>query len=64
MGVGTLLEARRIVLIVSGKSKAGALRRALEEPMNADVPASWLRLAGSRFGVIADEGAASELTLT
>jgi glucosamine-6-phosphate deaminase len=63
VGVGTLLDARRIVLIVSGQSKADALRRALEEPMNADVPASWLRRAGSRLTVIADDDAASKLSL-
>ena len=62
MGVGTLLEARRIVLLVSGVAKADILRRTLEEPMSNDVPASWLRLAGSRLEVIADEAAASELT--
>jgi glucosamine-6-phosphate deaminase len=63
VGVGTLLEARRIVLIVSGENKAEALRRALEESMSAEVPASWLRLAGSRLEVIADEDAARELML-
>lgn len=59
VGVGTLLEARRILLIVSGAAKAGVLRRTLHEPMTADVPASWLRLAGDRVTVIADEAAAS-----
>lgn len=62
IGVGTLLEARRIVLIVSGSDKAGILHRVLNEPMSADVPASWLRLAGERFDVIADEAAMSERT--
>jgi glucosamine-6-phosphate deaminase len=61
IGVGTLLEAKRIVLLVSGESKADMLRRTLEEPMCADVPASWLRKAGSRLHVIADEAAASHL---
>jgi glucosamine-6-phosphate deaminase len=62
VGVGTLLDSKRIVLLVIGDAKAGILRRALEEPLSAEVPASWLRLAGSRLQVIADEGAASELT--
>ena len=61
VGVGTLLEARRIVLIVAGEAKAEMLRRTLREPMTADVPASWLRLAGSRLAVIADAAAASRL---
>ncbi|MDP9365746.1 MAG: glucosamine-6-phosphate deaminase, partial [Chloroflexota bacterium] len=61
VGVGTLLEARRIVLIVSGEGKAEVLRRALQEPPSADLPASWLRLAGDRLRVIVDEAAASRL---
>jgi len=62
MGVGTLLEAKQIVLLVLGEAKAGMVRRTLEEPMGADVPASWLRMAGPRLTVIADEAAASDLT--
>jgi glucosamine-6-phosphate deaminase len=62
MGVGTLLDAKRIVLIVTGEAKADMLRRTLEEPPSAGIPASWLRLAGSRLEIIADEAAASALT--
>jgi glucosamine-6-phosphate deaminase len=62
MGVGTLLEAKQIVLLVTGEAKADMLRRTLEEPMSADVPASWLRIAGPRLNIIADEAAASELS--
>jgi len=61
MGVATLLEAKRIVLIVTGAKKAEMLRRALEDPMSADVPASWLRLVGDKVEVIADEPAAAAL---
>ena len=31
MGVGTLLEAKQIVLLVTGEAKADMLRRTLEE---------------------------------
>ena len=62
MGVGTLLEAKQIVLLVTGEAKANMLRRSLDEPMSADVPASWLRIAGPRLTVIADEAAASKLS--
>jgi glucosamine-6-phosphate deaminase len=61
IGVGTLLEARRIVLIVSGEAKAEILRRTLQEPPSSEVPASCLRHAGPRLEVIADEAAASAL---
>ena len=61
IGVGTLLEARMIALIVTGTAKAAILRRTLSEPMTADVPASWLRLAGDRLTAIADEAAFGQM---
>ena len=61
IGVATLLEAKQIVLLVSGEAKAAMLRRTLEEPMNREVPASWLRLAGPRLQIVADADAASAL---
>jgi glucosamine-6-phosphate deaminase len=63
MGVATLLEARRIVLIVSGAKKADILRRALEDAPSADVPASWLQLVPEKTLVIADEAASALLNL-
>lgn len=61
VGVGTLLESDRIVLIAAGKGKAEIMRRALREPMSSDVPASWLRLAPEQVTVILDEAAAALL---
>lgn len=61
MGIGTVLSARRIVMIVSGGSKAEIVREALEGPMTSDVPGSWLRLAGERLEVILEKEAASAL---
>lgn len=61
VGVGTLLEARRIVLIVSGASKAGVLRASLRGPQTPDVPASFLQRVPEKLTVIADEAAAAEL---
>lgn len=62
MGLGTILSAKRIVMIVSGASKAEMLRRSLEEEPMLDVPASWLQRVGERLEVIADRDAASALT--
>jgi glucosamine-6-phosphate deaminase len=62
MGVQTLLEADRIVLIVSGAAKAEKLRQTLEDAPSADVPASWLQLAPEKTLVIADEAAAANLS--
>lgn len=61
-GVQTLLEARNIVLIVSGESKAEILRAALEDEPTSDNPASFLQLASDRVEVIVDEAAASKLS--
>ncbi len=59
IGMATLLEARQIVLMVTGSAKAEILWRALCEPMTAEVPASWLRLAGDRLTVLADDQSAA-----
>lgn len=43
MGVATILQARRIVLLAFGAKKREIVRRALEGPLGPDVPASFLR---------------------
>jgi glucosamine-6-phosphate deaminase len=43
MGIGTILEARRILLLASGSSKATAVAQAIEGPVTASVTASALQ---------------------
>lgn len=43
MGVGTILKAKMIVLIVRGADKAEIVHRALTGPITTDVPASLLQ---------------------
>jgi glucosamine-6-phosphate deaminase len=43
MGIATILEARRILLLASGSSKREVLRRALEGPVQESLPASALQ---------------------
>jgi glucosamine-6-phosphate deaminase len=62
MGVATILEARRCLLLATGARKAGAVARAVEGPVTAMVPASALQLH-ARVTVIVDEAAAATLTL-
>lgn len=62
MGLATVLEAGRIVMIVSGASKAGIVHQMLHGEMTSDLPGSWLRLAGDRLEVVLDRDAASGLT--
>lgn len=61
VGVATILEARQIVLIVSGASKADMLYRALRETPTPDVPASFLQTSLNPVLVIADRAAAARL---
>lgn len=61
VGVGTLLEAKQIVLIASGAGKQAILKAALQGPMTAEVPASWLRLVPERVTFLIDEAAAAGL---
>ncbi|MCP5023926.1 MAG: glucosamine-6-phosphate deaminase [bacterium] len=63
MGIGTILDARHLVMIVTGKAKANCLAQAVEGPITAMVPASALQLH-PRVTVIADEAAASKLKLS
>ncbi len=44
MGIGTILQARRILLLASGSSKAAAIAKAIEGPVTASVTASALQL--------------------
>jgi glucosamine-6-phosphate deaminase len=43
LGVATILAAREVVALVSGRGKRDALRRLLDGPVTPDVPASALR---------------------
>jgi glucosamine-6-phosphate deaminase len=43
LGLAEILEARRLVLVVTGAGKARVLRRLLEELPSPELPASWLR---------------------
>ncbi|HWL60431.1 MAG TPA: glucosamine-6-phosphate deaminase [Microbacteriaceae bacterium] len=60
-GLGTILDARQLVLLAWGEAKAGALAAAVEGPVTASMPASVIQLH-PRVTVIADEAAASRLT--
>lgn len=60
MGIGTILEARRIVLMATGKGKAAAVRRAIEEDPDVSQPASLLQCHRDVTFVL-DRDAASEL---
>lgn len=60
MGVGTILESKRCVMLSTGASKASILARATEGAITSMVTASALQLH-PRCTVIVDEDAASQL---
>ena len=60
MGVGTILDAKRCLLLATGEEKAGIIAQAVEGPITSMVSASALQLH-QRATVIVDEAAATQL---
>ena len=63
MGIGTIMDSRRIVMIATGESKAQAVADMVEGPVSAWCPASILQFH-QRVTVIVDKDAASKLKRT
>ena len=63
MGVGTIMEARRVVLMAWGEGKAPVVAAAVEGPETPAVAASYLQTHPDAEFVL-DEAAAAELTRT
>jgi glucosamine-6-phosphate deaminase len=61
MGVGTILESRRCVLLALGKDKAAIVAKAVEGPITSMITATALQMH-PRCAVVLDEAAAGELT--
>ncbi|GAA4673463.1 glucosamine-6-phosphate deaminase [Frondihabitans cladoniiphilus] len=61
-GLGTILEAKRVVLVAQGAAKAHAIAAAVEGPLSAMCPGSALQLH-EHATIVVDEEAAAELAL-
>jgi glucosamine-6-phosphate deaminase len=61
MGIGTIFQAREIILMAWNAKKAPIIRKAVEEEMSSEVPATYLQLSDN-VEFILDEEAASFLT--
>jgi len=59
-GLGTILDARRLVLLAFGAAKAPAIAAAVEGPVTASMPASAIQLHAD-VTVIVDDAAAADL---
>ena len=62
MGVGTILEARKILLLANGKKKADAVAHAVEGPVTSMITASALQMHEDST-VYVDDEAASKLQM-
>ncbi len=62
MGIGTILDAKRILLVANGANKADAMAQAIEGPITAMCPASALQLH-PKVTFVVTEDAAAKLTL-
>src|SRR5882724_2418362 len=60
MGVGTILERRRCILLATGESKAEVIAKAVEGPITSMISATTLQLH-ARCTVVVDEEAAGQL---
>lgn len=61
MGIKNIMQAKKILVIVSGADKAQILEKALHGPITPEVPASILQLHND-VTIVADESALSRLT--
>ena len=56
-GMTTILEARQIVLLVSGAHKVNILRETIKGPATGTVPASLLQTVSDKVTILADDAA-------
>jgi len=61
MGVGTILESRRCLLLAFGESKADAVAAMIEGPVTSQITASALQMHPDAIAIV-DEPAAAKLT--
>lgn len=61
MGIGTILDAETILMIVSGEGKAEIVGEMVNGPMTDDLPASWIGKAGARAELVVDKAAAANI---
>ena len=62
MGIGTIMKARKILMVVEGEKKAEILKKALTEEVTPRVPASILQLHPD-FTLVADDAALSLMNI-
>ncbi len=61
MGVGTIISARRIIMMAWGEGKSHIMSKAVEGPVSDSVPSSFLQMHPNTI-VLLDKAASEELT--
>ena len=61
MGVGTIMNAKRVILMAWGEGKASIIRQAIEGPIKESIPATFLQQHENCHFII-DQAAATNLT--
>ncbi|HZK12537.1 MAG TPA: glucosamine-6-phosphate deaminase [Atribacterota bacterium] len=60
MGIGTIMRARKIILLANGKRKARVIKKTINSPITTKVPATVLQLHND-VTIILDNEAASQI---
>lgn len=58
MGVGTIMEAKELILLANGPGKADAIKAAIEGPITSQCPASIVQLHRKTFAILTRDAAA------
>lgn len=61
MGIGTILEAKNIMMLVNGAKKADIVAKCLEGPVTSQITSSAIQLHSGGVTVVLDKEAASKL---
>ncbi len=61
MGIGTILDARNIMMLASGIKKSDVVAKCIEGPVTSQITASAIQLHNGGITVVLDEDAASKL---
>jgi glucosamine-6-phosphate deaminase len=58
MGIGTIMEAKELILLANGPGKADAIKAAVEGPITSQCPASIVQLHRKTFALVTRDAAA------
>jgi glucosamine-6-phosphate deaminase len=61
MGIGTIMDARKLIMVANGNGKADAIKKTIEGPISAMVPATVVQMH-RHATILTDEEAAGLLS--